>query len=130
MLQILSKVARALAFAHSKGIVHRDIKPANIMVRSNGEPVVMDFGLAKDYDSNSVKLSMTGNIMGTPSYMSPEQAQGLKVDARGDIYSLGAVMYEVLTRETPFEGETTIATIYNVVHKPLLPPIEIKPDVP
>jgi len=127
---LISKVSRALGFAHSKGIIHRDIKPANIMLRPSGEPVLMDFGLAKDFTSESVKLSMTGNIMGTPSYMSPEQAQGLNVDERSDLYSLGAVLYEALTRQTPFDGETTIATIYNVVHKEAPPAHTVRIDVP
>ena len=127
---IMSKVARALAFAHARGVIHRDIKPANIMLRDNGEPVLMDFGLAKDFDANTMKLSMTGNIMGTPSYMSPEQAQGQRVNERSDVYSLGAVLYEALTRQTPFSGDTTIATIYNVVHNDLRPAIEIDKSVP
>jgi HEAT repeat protein len=127
---LTSKVARALGYAHSKGIIHRDIKPANIMLRPSGEPVLMDFGLAKDFTSESVKLSMTGNIMGTPSYMSPEQAQGLNVDERSDLYSLGAVLYEALTRQVPFEGETTIATIYNVVHREAPPAHTVRIEVP
>ncbi|MCY3020275.1 MAG: serine/threonine-protein kinase, partial [Planctomycetota bacterium] len=128
--EVLAKVARALAYAHSRGVIHRDIKPANIMVRQNGEPVVMDFGLAKDFDANTLKLSMTGNIMGTPAYMSPEQAQGLQVDERSDIYSLGAVLYEMLTLEPPFGGTTTIATMYNVVNTPARNAGEVRPGVP
>jgi len=130
MAEIIAKVARALACAHARGVIHRDIKPANIMVRPTGEPVVMDFGLAKDFDASSVKLSVTGNIMGTPSYMSPEQAQGLHCDERSDLYSLGAVLYEALTRQAPFDGETGVATIYNVVHKEAQPAHVICPNVP
>ncbi|HYG75100.1 MAG TPA: protein kinase [Planctomycetota bacterium] len=126
----IAKVARALAYAHVRGVIHRDIKPANIMLRPTGEPVVMDFGLAKDFESNSLKLSVTGNIMGTPSYMSPEQAQGMRCDERSDLYSLGAVLYEGLTREPPFDGVTTIATIYDVVHKEPRPASELRPDIP
>ena len=130
MTAVIGKMARALAYAHARGVIHRDIKPANIMLRYNGEPVLMDFGLAKDFDANTVKLSMTGNIMGTPSYMSPEQAQGQHVDERGDIYSLGAVLYEMLTRQAPFDGDTTIATIYKVVHSDLRPAHELDRSVP
>jgi len=128
--EVLGRIARALAYAHSRGVIHRDIKPANIMLRNNGEPVLMDFGLAKDFDANTLKLSVTGNIMGTPAYMSPEQAQGLKTDERSDIYSLGAVLYEALTLEPPFGGETTIATMFNVVNTPARPASEIRPGVP
>lgn len=128
--ELLAKAARALACAHERGVIHRDLKPDNIMVRHNGEPVVMDFGLAREDRNESVKLSMTGSVMGTPSYMSPEQAQGLMVDARSDVYSLGAVLYEALAHRPPFEGKTMIATIYQVVNEPARPIHELDPDVP
>ncbi|MCW8131774.1 MAG: protein kinase [Planctomycetota bacterium] len=129
-VELLAKIGRALAFAHAQGVIHRDIKPENIMVRHNGEPVLMDFGLAKDFGKESVKLSMTGSVMGTPSYMSPEQAQGLTVDERSDVYSLGAVMYEALTHRAPFEGKTMVATIYQVVNERATPVREINAAVP
>ncbi|MBI3831192.1 MAG: protein kinase [Planctomycetes bacterium] len=129
-VELIEKVARALSFAHAQGVIHRDIKPENIMVRHNGEPVVMDFGLAKDYASESVKLSMTGSVMGTPSYMSPEQAQGMTLDERSDVYSLGAVMYEVLAHRAPFEGKTVVATIYQVVHDRAQPLREVDARIP
>ncbi|MCK6471849.1 MAG: protein kinase [Planctomycetes bacterium] len=130
LTEIVAKVARALAYAHGMGVIHRDLKPANIMVRFNGEPVLMDLGLAKDTGTQSVKLSMTGNIMGTPAYMSPEQAQGQSVDERSDIYSLGAVLYEALVQRPPFEGNTVAATIFKIVHDDPRPPREIDAGIP
>ena len=127
--EVLSKVARALAFAHARGVIHRDIKPANIMLRFSGEPVVMDFGLAKDFAAQSMKLSLTGNVMGTPAYMSPEQAQGLPVGERSDVYSLGAVLYEALTQRAPFGGNTAVATIYQVVNAQAKPVREIRKEI-
>lgn len=124
------KVAQALAFAHSQGILHRDLKPGNVMVRPSGDPVLMDFGLAKDVTGESVKLSITGTVLGTPSYMSPEQAQALPLDARADVYSLGAVLYEAVTGHVPFEGKTAFATIYQVIHDDPTPARTLNPSVP
>jgi len=127
--EIIGKIALALAYAHKQGFIHRDIKPDNIMVRHNGEPVLMDFGLAKETGPERVKLSMTGSVLGTPAYMSPEQAQGIKVDERSDVYGLGAVLYEALTRRAPFGGATAVATIYQVVHEQARSVREINPAV-
>ena len=103
-LRIASQIARALDAIHGRGIVHRDLKPANILFRADGRPVIVDFGLAKDLTSLS-NLTLTGQVLATPRYMSPEQCRGDPVDARSDLYSLGAVFYEMLTGRKIFESE-------------------------
>ncbi|MBX7187167.1 MAG: serine/threonine protein kinase [Vicinamibacteria bacterium] len=109
---ITIKVARALQAAHSHHIVHRDIKPANIMISASGEPKIMDFGIAK---ASAAQLTVAGQVFGTPAYMSPEQASGEEVDGRSDIFSLGAVLYELVTNTRPFEGPTMAATLTKIV---------------
>ncbi len=110
--QIIAKVARALQTAHSHHIVHRDIKPANIMLNGTGQPKIMDFGIAK---ASAAQLTVAGQIFGTPAYMSPEQASGEEVDGRSDIFSLGAVLYELVTNVRPFEGPTMAATLTKII---------------
>ena len=116
---ILAPIADALDHAHAAGIVHRDIKPANIMVQTSGIPKLMDFGVAHVEDS---VLTVTGQILGSPSYMSPEQVAGLEVTARSDVYSLAVVAYEMLTGQSPFPGKTITAVIYKVLHDEAPPP--------
>ena len=129
-LEITADLADALAYAHARGVVHRDIKPSNIMVDRSGHPQIMDFGLAKQLDSDT-KFTRTGTTIGTPSYMSPEQAQGEndKVDQRSDVYSLGAVIYEMLTGQPPFTGETMMNIVMKVVHDEPLPLRRINPKL-
>ena len=122
-LDILGQVAGALDHAHANGVVHRDVKPANIMIERSGRVKVMDFGIAKvEHGGN---LTSTGLIMGTPNYMSPEQAKGQKVDARADVFSLGCVLYECLSGKKPFQDESVTAILLKVVVE-AAPPIDFE----
>ncbi|MBI2919793.1 MAG: serine/threonine protein kinase [Planctomycetes bacterium] len=128
-LRYVRDAARGLAAAHKVGIVHRDVKPDNILVTAAGDVKVADFGLARTVDSN-LTLSTTGQIMGTPDFMSPEQAQGQKTDARSDIYSLGATFYFLLTAKKPFAAETPVAVIIKHVQEDPKPIREVNPGIP
>ncbi len=128
-LNLLLPVARALAFAHQRGIVHRDIKPGNVLLTEDDWPVLADFGLVQMAES-SLKLTGTGVGVGTPAYMSPEQGQGGAVDARTDIYSMGIMLYELLTGEVPFKADTPMAVVIKHLTTPLPSPREVNPAVP
>src|SRR3989454_7481367 len=141
VLDVATQTAGALAGAHAAGIVHRDLKPENIMVRPDGLIKVLDFGLAKlteprtanvDTEASTVARVDTkmGTVMGTAEYMSPEQARGLKVDARTDIFSLGVVLYEMLAGRAPFLGETTADIISVLLRKEPQPLSTLEPDTP
>ena len=110
-VQNLAQMAGALQVVHAVGVLHRDLKPGNIMLRSDGSLAIIDFGLAKHVDVE-VDMTGTGEIFGTPYYMSPEQGHGQELDARSDLYSLGVIFYEMLTRKKPFMAPTPMGVIY------------------
>src|SRR4051812_6078584 len=127
--QVASEIAKALAAAHRAGVVHRDIKPGNVLITTNDEVKVADFGIARANGAGD-GLTRTGAVMGTATYFSPEQAQGLAVDARSDIYSLGVVLYEMLTGSVPFAGDSPVSVAYLHVREPVVPPSQRRPDLP
>lgn len=135
---IISRLAQALSHAHRQGVVHRDIKPANIFMVSQSRPKLLDFGIARapnrlpgKHSPADVPYTMfDNNILGTPQYMSPEQALGQPADCRSDIYSLGVVMYEMLTGSRPFVAETTIDVLQQVARKTARAPHQVDPAVP
>lgn len=129
-LEIVAGVLRALEYSHAHGIVHRDIKPANIMITTSREVKVMDFGIARALHDASSTMTQTAQVVGTAQYLSPEQARGERVDARSDVYSTGCVLYEVLTGNPPFRGDSPVAIAYQHVREEPVPPSQIDPDAP
>lgn len=125
---LIAPMAEALGYAHEKGTVHRDVKSSNVMVTDVGRPVLMDFGIA--YAGSDARLTQTGTVLGTPEYMSPEQARGNEVDARGDLYSLGVVLYEAITGKLPHTGGHPMSVVYKVLHESYTPPRQINQDIP
>ena len=114
IVRLMTQVCQALDYAHQKGIVHRDIKPANILIDHSGNPFLADFGVAR-MDTSTV--TQTGTVMGTPSYMSPEQVMGKRIDKRSDIFSLGVILFELLSGKRPFDGESITTVMYRIVHE-------------
>ena len=127
---LFTQLAGALGYAHSHGVVHRDLKPANALVDEQGNLFLTDFGIAKLLESASPRLTQTDAIMGTPAYISPEQARAQTVDQRSDIYSLGIILYEMVTGRVPFTADTPLAVILKHVSDPLPLPSMLKPDIP
>ena len=117
-LELLVNIGNALDFAHKRGIIHRDVKPQNILFRRDGTALLSDFGIAKEVQIDT-ELTSTGTILGSPFYMSPEQAEGMKVDGRTDIYSLGVMFYEMLTGKRPYPGDTAIKVIMQHIQSPV-----------
>ena len=129
--EIASEVAAALGFAHEAGLAHRDIKPANILIGTNGQVKVADFGIARAMNAaTESNLTQVGSVMGTASYFSPEQAQGAQPDPRSDLYSLGIVMYEMVAGKPPFTGENPVSIAYKQVHDQPQPLNQIVADIP
>ena len=118
-LAYLAQMAAALEVVHAVGVLHRDLKPGNIMLRADGTVALIDFGLAKHVHIDAPEITATGEIFGTPYYMSPEQGHGSELDERGDLYSLGVIFYEMLTRQKPYIAQTPMAVIYMHANAPI-----------
>ncbi|MEU7899781.1 Stk1 family PASTA domain-containing Ser/Thr kinase [Nonomuraea sp. NPDC049152] len=129
-VELVDGILRALDYSHRGGIVHRDIKPANVMITRNGDVKVMDFGIARAMADSAATMTQTAQVIGTAQYLSPEQARGERVDARSDIYSTGCVLYELLTGQPPFTGDSPVAIAYQHVREEPIPPSQIDPEIP
>ncbi|ATL29148.1 protein kinase domain-containing protein [Streptomyces formicae] len=129
-LIIVSGVLEALAYSHQHGIVHRDIKPANVIITNTGAVKVMDFGIARALHGAQSTMTQTGMVMGTPQYLSPEQALGKAVDHRSDLYATGCLLYELLALRPPFTGETPLSVVYQHVQDQAVPPSEVSDAAP
>ena len=127
-VQIIAQVCRALEAAHAAGVVHRDLKPQNIMLDAKERVYVMDFGIAHSLETPG--MTQTGALMGTPEYMSPEQAKGMKVDARSDLFALGIIFYEMLTGASPYKADTALATLLKRTTERPQPPADVDPTIP
>jgi eukaryotic-like serine/threonine-protein kinase len=127
-IRLALQVARALSFAHERGLVHRDVKPQNVLLNDDGQAKVTDFGIARSLDVHGV--TQTGTVLGTSDYIAPEQARGQKVDPKTDIYSLGAVLYELLTAEVPYKGDNFVAVAMRHVNEPPPSVLDRRPDCP
>lgn len=125
---LIRQICMGLHVAHSEGVIHRDLKPGNIMVDNQGRAIIMDFGIARTKDAGT--LTRTGALLGTPVYMSPEQANGSPLDARSDLYSLGIIFYELLTGTVPFHSDTFVSTLLKRCQEDPAPPIKIDPSIP
>jgi serine/threonine-protein kinase len=122
------QAANALTYAHYRGVIHRDLKPSNLMITKEGDLKLMDFGIARD--ESQADLTLPGQALGTPAYMSPEQILGEKIDFRSDIFSFGIVMYQMLTGLKPFVEDETIGVMHRIINKPYRPPRSVYPDIP
>ena len=127
---VIRQAAEALAHAHERGVVHRDIKPGNILLTRDGRVKVTDFGIGKFTAATSSDMTRTGQMIGSPAYMSPEQIRGEKIDGRSDLFSLGVVLYELLTGARPFPGESITTLVYQILHTEPRDPREIRSDLP
>jgi serine/threonine-protein kinase len=128
-IELALQVARGLAFAHEHGLVHRDVKPQNVLLNGEGEAKVTDFGIARSLDVEH-GMTQTGTVLGTSNYLAPEQANGRPVEQRTDVYSLGVVLYELLTAEVPFKGENFVAVAMKHINEPPPSLLERRPDAP
>ncbi|HEX9671437.1 MAG TPA: serine/threonine-protein kinase, partial [Thermoanaerobaculia bacterium] len=129
VLRIVRETAEALDFAHRHGIVHRDIKPSNVLLDAHGRVKVTDFGIAK-VTGQSTELTIAGSVMGSPQYLSPEQIRGEELDGRSDIFSLGVVLYELLSGKRPFDGDTITTLVYQILNVDPPPVSALRGDLP
>ena len=129
MRRILTQVGDALGYAHAHGMIHRDIKPSNVLIDERGNCLLTDFGLARMAET-STKITSSGTIMGTPAYMSPEQGTGSNIDERSDLYSLGIILYEMVTGRVPYTAETPVAVVFKHIQDPLPSVHKFNPSVP
>jgi eukaryotic-like serine/threonine-protein kinase len=129
-MEVMADVCAALDFSHRHGIVHRDVKPANVMITKTGAVKVMDFGIARALADGQAAVTQTAAVIGTAQYLSPEQARGEAVDARSDVYAAGCVLFELLTGEPPFTGDSPVAVAYQHVREDPKPPSSLNPRVP
>ncbi|MEV0596925.1 Stk1 family PASTA domain-containing Ser/Thr kinase [Nonomuraea cavernae] len=129
-VELVDGILRALDYSHRGGIVHRDIKPANVMITRAGDVKVMDFGIARAMADSAATMTQTAQVIGTAQYLSPEQARGERVDARSDVYSTGCVLYELLTGQPPFTGDSPVAIAYQHVREEPIPPSQIDREIP
>ncbi|MFL6289645.1 MAG: serine/threonine-protein kinase, partial [Thermoanaerobaculia bacterium] len=127
IVDIVAQVAEALDYAHAHRVIHRDVKPANILLTADNRVKITDFGIARLDTSN---LTQEGQLLGTPNYMAPEQIQGREIDHRADLFALGVVLYEMLTRHKPFQGENLTVVSHRIVYDHFTPPKEYAKDLP
>lgn len=127
VIRVMFKAARALDFAHRNGVIHRDVKPGNLLRTADGELYICDFGIALDSGADTTDL---GSAMGSPTYMSPEQAQGIRVTSQSDLFSLGVVMYQLLTGRRPFQGNNLNELIFQIVNGEIEPPSAYRSEIP
>src|SRR5579863_2457529 len=130
ILKFAQQIAEALAAAHAEGVVHRDLKPQNLLVDKNDQIFVCDFGLAKSFEEGAIGMTRTGAFLGTPRYMSPEQVEGKPADNRADLYAFGLILYEMVTGDVPFTGESTLKVIYQRIQEKPKNPKLINADLP
>lgn len=127
--RILTQIGDALSYAHGRGMIHRDIKPSNVLIDERGNCLLTDFGLARMVEA-AEKLTTSGSIMGTPAYMSPEQGMGSNTDYRSDLYSLGVILYEMITGRVPYTAETPVAVVFKHIQDPLPAARKFNPNLP
>jgi serine/threonine-protein kinase len=129
-VEIIRQVAQALEHAHARGVIHRDIKPGNILIGREGGVKVADFGIGKLLTAGATEMTRTGQLIGSPAYMSPEQIRGEKLDGRSDLFSLGVVFFELLTGSRPFPGDSITTLVYQILHTEPRDPLELRGDLP